>query len=362
MTGVQTCALPIYIDILDSRDNSAGDCTQVVGNQFQSSKYRPAGSKAIGSVADNTNNRVIYIYAYYDDSLSKYKSYMIAGTPGNFDLVVMLFDDFLDGEISHNFDSLITSMFVKGEYVIWVDQNDKTYMLNIDKGIAKYQPFLTGLPEPYGQFFTPQDIEIAKRPPVNSPYVYTTFENRPSGEKYFNEAFWIYGQERLLPLDGVYMFATRFIYKDGSVSTMSPYTRSIQVKQGASGIRVYYYDSVEGSGPEPQDIYGVDKVEMIVKYGNDGVAYVVDHVPYSEYRKGARFEFYDIGGKTALADKYVAKPFESVPIYNKVAESVKHKIVLGYNTEGYPTPNDIGLSIEKKNIGVDVTGYHNITI
>lgn len=339
------------INIFTPENSNVGDIEAVVGNQKVTDTPIPLteNAKIIGTTTNEAKGRIIYIV------LDEGQSWIFAYDK-NDSTIYMVFDfqDFIDGTVTYSENDFISSMVVKGDFLIWTLDGHPPYKINIERGISRYD--LNYVPPtsyaPYVQFRTPKDIEVAKQAPNHPPYLdFEWTSGIPDAEITYNELFWIYGGETNLLGNESYMFATRFVYNDGDISVMSPYSKIAQPKaDNAIGIRVHYSPPNVTSVP-----YDVKYVELIAKYGNDGEAFIINRASFKQYG-GGYFDFYNRESRGTLSDDYVSKDFEAVPLESSTVEAVNNRIVFGGNKEGYETPSNVPISITPHYVGDDYTG------
>ena len=313
------------IDILTPDGMDIGDVKGTKGTTLINNEpLQQQGFRTIGSYSDVGRNRIVY-FRVSTTAQPVNNSYIMVYEKDDDALYTALRDDnFKTGEIGFDTDYLIHSVTMEGNMLFWTDGFNPPRKLNLDRAIRKnHIDYVTDL-DPYGGYESPQDIELIKKPPVHPPYLDNGGYSTEYSEWGSNTYGWFYkegyriqsGSHNLLGNES-FLFSTRFIYNDGEISVQSPYTRVLQPpmeKDSSSyGIKVKYSPITAPISSSPFD---VKWVELLVKYGNSGVTYIVDRVSAEAYNS-AYFNFYNDSLGSALSDEYVAKDFESVPLVSE---------------------------------------------
>lgn len=342
------------INILHPEDNNVGDVMASAGNTRAGAGIYPILGEytSIGGVEDHAKNRFLWIQINDNGSeppLGGSDWIMCYEKDTDTIYKVLKLNDFMTGEIAYTSDDFISSMVVTGEYLVWTSEGHPPYKINIDRAIRRYQPFYHTVVDPYGNFETIDDVTLAKKAPAHPPYLSSRWDYDPfRGLWTFKENYWKSDTLNNLLGEDSYLFASRFIYEGGEISTMSPYTEVVQPQPDTNpktGIRVYY------SHNKP-NVFDVKYVELIAKIGNNGEAFVIDRVAGDQY-KTAYYDFYNTDRGNYLSDDYVATASESVPIESESVVAISNKIALGNNTDGYDIPETSTIEVEPYYLGQD---------
>jgi hypothetical protein len=144
-------------------------------------------------------------------------------------------------------------------------------------------------------------------------------------------------------LQGSYQFATQYVYKDGQVSVISPWTNPYK---SPNGYRSIYVKHTETNVPAL-----VDKVRFIVRTSEANAPFV-----FSE----KKFPFRNPDGTTDDADSVIyfgqtfgelvepvhLKPYEPVPLRAKAMCIAKSRLWLANYVEGYDSVDTVDITIE----------------
>ena len=325
------------INIITPEGQNIGAVEAVTGNVLIDDGSNPFGEyRVVGSYTDEPNDRIVYFLAPYS---LEYESYIMVYDKTQGRKYVAFSGLFFDGtRLNFSPDVLIHSITMEGSFLFWTDGVNPPMKWNLDRGLKMNNSGYPTDQEPYDYTkLSLKDVYLIKKPPVYPPIISFDWITDFSKSLYGYES--PASPQMIAPQP--FLFSTRFIYNDGEISVPSPY--SIQSLQQSAGVTVRYTD--QGEVP-----FDVKWVELIVKYGNEGVSYVIDRVSADDYPM-ATFVFSNDRLIEALSDDYVSKDFESVPLLSQTLDSIDNRLVLGGNTDGYDTPEETSLTVSAESEG-----------
>lgn len=226
-----------------------------------------------------------------------------------------------------NFDDTpITGITKIGDWLFWTQDKDEPKRINVERAIKSFHPEYISQdgtsPTPYGTI-TKEDITVIRRGPRYAPIV----------EKINSGIADLPLQENNLIADNSYQFAYRYVYRDGEVSVLSPY--SFLLNYNGPGDT---YDAIRVIIPQFENVVAeVRKIQVLVRNGNLNNFAIVKEFERNAAGQMPTLSFYflnDVAGITISAEES-AKPFDNVPNSSRCVESAKNRVLLANNTFGY---------------------------
>ena len=339
------------INILTAEGQDVGDIIGVTGNvklRFSGDPYVNGEHRVVGSYADEPRERIVYFLAPLGGEEASWIVVYDKNASRNY--IALYGDAFLDGtrwELDP--DVLIHSITMEGNLLFWTDGVNPPMKYNLDRGLKFNNSGYDTNEEPYGFMQSVSDLWLAREAPIFPPFLDSKSpfgsDNEWGEDAYdgyvYKEGYRVKSTKGDLIGNESLLFATRFIYNDGEISTLSPYTHIVQPAPDRlkeySGIKVKYVET--SSIP-----FDVEYVELVVKYGNSGAAYIIDRVTAADYPT-ASYTFFNDSVGAALSDEYTSKDFESVPLISQTLDSIDNRLILGNNTDSYDTPSETSLTI-----------------
>lgn len=163
-------------------------------------------------------------------------------------------------------------------------------------------------------------------------------------------------------------FAYRYIYHDGELSTLSPYTTlsNFNADQDTFNRIDIVFSPFEKID---QDVIQID---VVVRYLISGIYFVVhswrksvpaDTLAINSHNSGVQFlsfAFYNDVAGIALDAAYSVKPYDSVPLLSQTIEMAKQRAFMGNYKIGYNTPTLTSLAFTTTSIVLTTSGATTI--
>lgn len=298
--------------------------------------YLPAGENIeIESAIDDANARIVSfnwnsngdhaIFAYY----CNLKSWFI-----------VLLNSQVTGGLNFDKNQLIHSARIINFCVYWVNylQNQPRRM-NIEAGIKLNHPSFNTSFAPYTSPLTQSVIAWARRQPGLPPSQVKVYQTSPVLTTNFiaTEAF---------------LFAYRYVYRDYEISTLSGYSTLANYNYPSD-----QFNRIDITLPLQERIdQDVIQVDLVAIFLNTGQAFIVqswrtiipsDLVAIQNHNNGTSpltYPFYNNQIGIALDAAYVAKEFDSIPLFAKTDENAKNRSLIGNHILGYDTPTTTSLT------------------
>jgi hypothetical protein len=285
----------------------------------------PAGTnKVIGSTANEQSGSIYYFIWNSNDNHSIYR-YSVGSNQSK--LV------YRDSVLAFN-----ENGFVKGNVVTSIDGDELLYFndsVNSPKKINASKAFRAGYPDALTNGTDEEKLlclTVAKQPPLDPP-VYNIVNNPDLGENRI--------------ADKVFQFAYRYIYEDGEVSALSPYSSlTTSVAQLRDGFNTQsakeFYNQVNVF--VKNSVADVEKIQLFAREGNEGTFYQVKELTNNENAATATVAFTNssVGEALSVTDKN--KLYDNVPQLADSQEIASGRLMYGGYTEGYPnTDIDVDL-------------------
>lgn len=287
----------------------------------------PAGTnKVIGSVANDKNNSIFY---FVWNSNNDHCIYRYSATKN---VAYQVYKDSVLGFTENTFvkANIVTSL--EGDELVYFSAADSSpKKINASKALRGGYPsqFTSGTDEEKLLYLT-----TAKQPPLDPP-TYSIVNNGDVEENRIS--------------DKVFQFAYRYIYQDGEISALSPYSSlTASVAQLRDGFNTEdqkkFYNQINVF--VKNTVADVDKIQVFAREGNDGTFYQIKELKNSFNSNAVKVEFSNsvIGNALSTTDKN--KLFDNVPQLADSQEIVDGRLMYGGYTEGYPNTleeNDVSL-------------------
>ncbi len=277
----------------------------------------PAGTnKVIGSTANEQSGSIYYFVWNSNDNHSIYR-YSVGSNQSK--LV------YRDSVLAFN-----ENGFVKGNVVTSIDGDELLYFndsVNSPKKINASKALRAGYPDALTNGTDEEKLlclTVAKQPPLDPP-AYNIVNNPDLGENRIS--------------DKVFQFAYRYIYEDGEVSALSPYssltTSVAQLRDGFNTQNaIDFYNQVNVF--VKNSVADVEKIQLFAREGNEGTFYQVKELTNNENAATATVAFTNssVGEALSVTDKN--KLYDNVPQLADSQEIGSGRLMYGGYTEGYP--------------------------
>ena len=278
----------------------------------------PAGTnKVIGSVASEQSNSIYYFVWNSNDDHSIYK--YSAGTNKSEQV-------YKDSVLSFN-----KNGFVKGNVVTSIDGDELLYFNSGTSEPKKINASKALRDTSYPGGSTDEEkllfLTVAKQPPL-SPPTFSIVNNASLKENNIS--------------DKVFQFAYRYIYEDGEISALSPYsslTTSIaQLRDGFNTEEaIDFYNQINVF--VRNTIADVSKIQVFAREGNEGTFYEIAEKTNNKNTNAVTINFNNQFKGEALSIDDKNKLFDNVPQQADSQEIVDGRMMYGGYTEGYPNTN-----------------------
>ena len=341
-----------YLNALNVRvsadeERAMGAVTNVKGNSKVTFTMPSGTNTCIGHVVDHANSRVFYFVHNTNDD------HMILCYFHKEDTIrkVIEQDDFAASvgganQEGLNFSSsnLITGVGLNDDLLFFTDNNTEPKRINVEKGLKKHDSSYTQLNtyETYtayaqnGSDVRDTLITVARAAPIH-----------PLTTNRFQDTAVTYN----LIANDSYTFAYRFVYADGEVSSLSPYSIPVYHANPDTTTPETNFNTIQLTVPTVQKISPeVVEVEFLVKYNNENAFSIY----YIEKDYNAIFNhddnedaltnvFRNDTARMAVADSEVARFSSAVPVRAKALETARGRVFMGNTKEGLDNLNESGL-------------------
>ena len=298
----------------------------------------PAGTnKVIGSVSSEQSNSIYYFVWNSNDDHSIYK--YSAGTNKAQQV-------YKDSVLAFN-----KKGFVKANVVTSIDGDELVYFNSGTSEPKKINASKALRDSSYPGGSTDEEkllfLTVAKQPPLKPP----TFSIVNNGSLKTNNIS-----------DKVFQFAYRYIYEDGEISALSPYSSlTTSVAQLRDGFNTQaardFYNQVNVF--VRNTIADVSKIQVFAREGNEGTFYEIAEKTNNKNTNAVTINFNNQFRGVALSIDDKNKLFDNVPQQADSQEIVDGRLMYGGYTEGYPNTNpNVSLIANYK----DTEEIYNITV
>jgi len=300
----------------------------------------PAGTnKVIGSVANDKSGSIYYFIWNSNDDHSIYK-YSVGS-----DKSKLVYSDSVLG-FSRN-------GFVKANIVTSIDGDELLYFNTGTSAPKKINASKALRSTSYPGGSTDEEkllfLTVAKQPPLSAPS-YNIVNNPDIKENKIS--------------DKVFQFAYRYVYEDGEVSALSPYSSlTTSVAQLRDGFNTQsaldFYNEIEVY--VRNTIADVDKIQLFARQGNEGTFYQIAEKNNNKNTNAVTIKFSNNIKGVALPQTDKNKLYDNVPQLADSQEVVNGRLMYGGYTEGYPNfleEGDVALIDNYK----DTEDIYNITL
>ena len=278
----------------------------------------PAGTnKVIGSVSSEQSNSIYYFVWNSNDDHSIYK-YSVGTNKSE--------QVYKDSVLAFN-----KNGFVKANVVTSIDGDELLYFNSSTSEPKKINASKALRDSSYPGGSTDEEkllfLTVAKQPPLKPP-TYSIVNNASLQENNIG--------------DKVFQFAYRYIYEDGEISALSPYsslTTSIaQLRDGFNTEEaIDFYNQINVF--VRNTIADVSKIQVFAREGNEGTFYEIAEKTNNKNTNAVTINFNNQFRGEALSIDDKNKLFDNVPQQADSQEIVDGRLMYGGYTEGYPNTN-----------------------
>ena len=318
----------LNIRVSHDDDGNAGVLKNIKGNTLVGYKNTadtlPAGdNKVIGSVTNLEKDEVFYFVYNSNNNHSIYK-YSLSS-----EKVINVYQD--------NVLRFKENAFVKADIIVnqyndtllfFTDGINAPKKINISKAERREYPSeysqgtdaSTALTETERLYF----ITTAKQPPLAPP----TFNFFTESSKTVNNLY-----------EKTFQFAYQYVYDDGEVSAISPYSQvAFTTEQLNDGfVTEDAKKTNNGINVEVKTHVGdVKKIRVLARSGFDGIFYVIDEIDNNRTSVQTKtVKFLNDGSYTAVTQDQFNKLFDNVPLKADTQAISNSRLMYGGYTEGY---------------------------
>lgn len=239
----------------------------------------------------------------------------------------------------------ITGVAIIGDVLYWTDGVEEPRRVNIGRALN-------------GEYFQKieEDILLLRRPPL-----------LPLGVAFAKSTDFpeIPDQVTNLLRNYAFQFSYRYVYQDGEVSPISPYSKLIRYDNDDDD--AWDYDAVTITVPQEEQIPNlVAKVQFAVRKSNTGIWYLFEEVSdvnlfvqHNTLDDQVNTFFLNTKAGVAIAEEETARYFDNIPIKSKCLEGAKNRLFLANNTFGYSLESGVDLELNPiyKTVETGATPY-----
>ena len=329
-----------------STDKGVTATAESVGGNTRVDTFSSSGYIRLGSVADDTNNRILY--ALYDTSISA-SHIIIAYYKDTNTTYTVTFNGQVDqyplvgGGLVFNKNYPI-DMWIVGDLLYWTDYYSDPRRVNINAGIKLNNPTFSTTTEAYTSPINQKVTTIIRYAPQRPPAL--TFQTIPSRQNFLRE---FAGQ-----------FAFRNHFRDGETSVFGTPSVMVNYRFGTNASQSNYDATnrvtITLAWQNGYDIeQDVQIFELAVRYNNQPGYFIIkswdkrnaaDLAEINAYNAGGSLTFFFYNDKIGVAvDKAASvKPFDSVPLLSRTGSTGLSRNFLANNVVGYDTPKTTSLT------------------
>ena len=341
-----------YLNALNVRvsadeERAMGAVTNVKGNSKVTFTMPSGTNTCIGHVVDHENSRVFYfVHNTNDDHMILcyfHKEDTIRKVIEQDDFVAAVSGATQEG-LNFSSSNLITGVGLNDDLLFFTDNNTEPKRINVEKGLKKHDSSYTQLKtyDTYTKYA--QDgsdirdslITVIRQAPT-LPLTTSRFED--------------VAVEYNFIADESFTFAYRFVYADGEVSTLSPYSEPVYHANPDTTTSERTFNTITITIPTDQNI-GPDviEVEYLVKYNNESafsIFYIEkDYDLIYEHEDGGvalTVQFRNDTARMAIAESEATRYFSAVPVKAKGLECARGRVFMGNTVEGLNNLNEDGV-------------------
>jgi len=328
----------LNIRISSNEEGSEGALSNIKGNEKVTFTMPNGTNTCIGSFEDAENHRIFY---FIHNSNADHMILCYFHKEGTI-RKVMENDDFEGSENKLEFSTsnLITGVAMNDDLLFFTDGATEPKRINVERGLKKHDGSYTQLKSydnlaAYGDLRDTMITIIRQSPTL------------PPTQVRINDTSVNYN----LIKDEAYTFAYRFVYVDGEISSLSPYSEISHYPNPDTTTPETDNNTIIVTIPANQEIgRDVYEVEYLVKYGQEPDFSVF----YTERNYNAITAHDDDGIELVIAFRNdttrlaipttdVTRYSSAVPVKAQALEAARGRVFLGNTTEGLDNINESGL-------------------
>lgn len=341
------------VHIMHSADGGVASIKNVPGTtEVPFSLHGTVGVKVVGSIEDEENNRVFYFVKAttgHDEILCYNKTTNEVKSVYKDSILVSVDGQGTSLGLSDSY--LITGIAFVYPWLFWTDDNGAPRRIDVERGLRTFDvtylsPDATA-PEPYTIPIDYKDLAIAHEVP-----------KFPIETRKLVSADEADVDDQPTNQIGLYafQFSYRFLYKDGTLSVLAPYSKVVNYNSDTIPDE---YDTIEVAIPKSQLIPNeVDEVQILVRdpqtnnwgiikrYRRETDETLIDNHNQIANPDSLLFYFFNNYASTGIPEAEAIKLFDSIPIKSKSMEVAQNRLFLGNNLEGYDPIDEIGIMVD----------------
>jgi hypothetical protein len=311
----------LNVHVSDDKDGNAGVIKNAWGNTsipFATGDGLTTGAgvnRVVGTVV-NSQKGEVFFFVYNSDG--DHSIYMYTTESGEAVLV------YRDSVLGFTLDTFVIADCI-------VKENNDTLLYFTDGVNAPMKvnatKALLGGPYPYSSGYTDEEklysLTVCKAPPLSAP----TFE-------YLHDSSVLYSNIK----NRTYQFAYQYVYEDGEVSAISPYStlavNPLQKVDGyVSGDSLEYYNKLRVTVDTNKG--DVAKIRLLTRQGGSTTFYVVGEEDNNRGASTLTFDFINDKNYNIVSNYDVLKMYDNVPLSANSLSIVANRLVFGGYTEFY---------------------------
>lgn len=339
------------IHIMHSADGGVAAIKNVPGTTEVSYSFTgSSGVEVVGAIEDEENNRVFYLLkaTVGPDRILCYNK--------TTNTIKQVFSDSILADVDGQGTSLglsdsylITGIAFVYPWLFWTDNNGAPRRIDVERGLRTFDPTYVShdgtVPESYTVPINYKDLaiahEIPKYPIETRKLVSADEADVPDQPTNQIELY-------------AFQFSYRFLYKDGTLSVLAPYSKVVNYNVSDDTTE---YDTIEVKIPKDQKIPNeVEEIQILSRdpqTNNWGIIKrykrTTDEAEFIAHNltggpSTLKFYFFNTYSSTLIQEAEALKPFDSVPIKSKAMEVAQNRLFLGNNLDGYDPIDTLLLS------------------
>ena len=312
----------LNVHVSDDKDGNAGVIKNAWGNTsipFATGDELTTGAGVVNRVvgsAVNSQKGEVFFFVY--NSEGDHSIYMYTTESGEAVLV------YRDSVLGFTLDTFVIADCI-------VKENNDTLLYFTDGVNAPMKinatKALLGGSYPYSSGYTDEEklysVTVCKAPPTNAP---TSSFVHDTGVRYSNIK------------NRTYQFAYQYIYEDGEVSAISPYSKlafsPIQNVDGYISVdALEYYNKIQVTVNTNKG--DVSKIRLLARQGGATTFYVIGEQSNNQGVNTLTFDFINDKNYNIVSNYDVLKMYDNAPLSANALSIVSNRLVLGGYTEFY---------------------------
>jgi hypothetical protein len=313
----------LNIHVSDDKEGNAGVLKPSWGNEFvyfKAGDELPSGTNRVVGTTVNTQKGEVFFFVY--NSNGDHSIYMYNDEIGQASLV------YRDSVLSFTIDTFVSADCIVKEnnetLLYFTDGVTEPKKINATKALlGGSYPYSSVGVDTYSDEEKLYSLTVCKAPPLDAPTFSFTKDENIKFSNLTNKMF---------------QFASQYIYEDGEVSAISPYSElAINPLQSVDGyvdsIALEYYNRINVSVKANRG--DVSKIRLLVRQAGSTTFYVVEEKDNNRAVDSISFVFENEKNYSIVPDYEVLKMYDNVPRQANALSIVNNRLVFGGYTEFY---------------------------